>query len=845
MVHNNPKHLQWNFTMATRLFLFVSTAIILVIAPLSYMAVRSLENFGSYAASVNESQIQEQSTTYLSRIVFEQASKSDAIFQRISAVSSLMAERAMLLYDSLERHAMEPWSDNSLIFSPSQDIFYSSPSKKVVTAYWGGKEISPAINMEVRALSYLEPLLLKSKALVPESFASHLISASGIGIYYTTSPQGRKQVFELPRPSVFDLRDGEPMRMFVEDPSRISQTRWTRLYKDDVNDGMMMTASSSLYDASGAFKGIVGIDVSLNHLLMESFNSEIRDNDTSKILFSFLLDEQGRLIMFPRVFFDLFGLEVDMEEFSNSSHTLDYKLQDSTSIQVQMVSDEICQSQKQVMQLHLKGENYILVTSPLKSLSWHLVLVTREKDLKSSIQQTRSKLDNTLATLKYQFFIFHAVVFVFVLVFMFWMIRLFVLPVKELTRSIGRVTHGDLSIRVPVQREDELGELAMAFNGMVERLEVSEEQSKKLLEKILKVTDTLNSIFDSSTEYAIIATDLTFRVLHYNPASKKMFGRGMDMGSDLDIKQFHGEDKEAGAAFDEGLKQVERKDGSYQFEWVYLDDVKKRHVVNSTLMPMKNRHQELIGYLLFSRDISAYQELQTRLLRSDRLAVTGQLAASVAHQINSPLQGISAFIELMKESCASDLEMMECLDALTNGFESIRNTVENLMDLTRPGKEKKQLIDLNKVIQDTIFLVRLHIQQSGTELSLNLSPALPFIYASSSQISHVILNLVNNALEAMESQTEAKQIVITSILLEEAIEIKFQDTGPGIAKENIDYVFDPFYSTKNVLGMGVGLSVCNGFIENHGGSIRVENLDFRGACFIISLPTTHLKQGSL
>ncbi|MFK5951576.1 MAG: HAMP domain-containing protein, partial [Desulfobacterium sp.] len=497
MVHNKLKRHPWNLTMATRLFLFVSTAIMLVIGPLSYLAVRSLENFGSYAASVNETQIQEQSTTYLSRIVFEQAHKSDVMFQRITAVSSLMAERAMAIYDSLKLHSMEHRVDKALVFSPSQDIFYSSPSGKVITVYWGGKEISPDIDMELKALSHLEPLLIKSKSLVPESFATHLISASGIGVYHTTSSQCIKQLFELPNPSVFDLRNGEPMSMFLNDPTGVSQTRWTRLYKDDVNNDMTMTASTSLYDASGAFKGIVGIDVSLNHLLMKTFSSETRDDDISNILFSFLLDEQGRLIMFPQDYFDLFGLEVDMERFSNSSHTLDYKLQDSTLIQVQTVADKICQSQQQVMELDLKGKNYILVTSPLDSLSWHLVIVTRENDLKASIQQTCSKLDNTLADLKYQFFIFHGVVAIFVLVFMFWMIRLFLLPVKELTRSVDRVTHGDLAIRVPVQRKDELGQLAMAFNGMVERLEVSEDNATKLLKKILKITDTLNSIFDS------------------------------------------------------------------------------------------------------------------------------------------------------------------------------------------------------------------------------------------------------------------------------------------------------------------------------------------------------------
>lgn len=821
--------------MATRLFLFVTTTILLVIGPLSYMAVNSLENFGRYAARVNEKQIRELSTTYLSRIVSEQAGKADTMFQRISNASSFLGERAMGIYDILENQAMEHLPEKSLVLSPSQDIYFSAPQEKVITLYWGDKKITPGIDMEIRALSQLEPLLMKAKSLVTESFATHLISASGIGMYRTDSPRRVKELFKLPRPSLFDLRDGEPMRIFSDDDAGISETRWTRLYKDDVNNDMTITASTSLYDASGAFKGIVGIDVSLNHLLMETLNVDDHSHDTSKILFSFLLNEQGRLIIFPREYFDLFGIAVDMDRFSNSSDTLDYRLQDSTLAQVRTAADQICLSRQEIVELNIKEENYILGMASLETLGWHLVIVTRESDLKGSIQQTHSKLNNTMATMKKHFFIFHVVVLIFALAFMAWMIRLFVLPVKVLTRSIDQVAGGDLSIRAPLKRRDELGRLATAFNGMVERLETSARSEKQLVSKLLKVTDTLNSIFDSSTEYAIIATDLQFRVRHCNPASKKMFGNGIKVTKGLDIRQLHGELKDADTVFQKKIDRTE-KTAAHQFEWVYHDADKKRHVVRSTLMPMKNQKQSLIGYLLFSHDISAFQELQARLLRSDRLAVTGQLAASVAHQINSPLQGISAFITLMQESCASDMEMMECLDAMESGFESIRDTVRNLLDLSRPGREKKQLIDINKVILDTVALVRLHIRQADVDLHLDLSPSLPLIHASSAQISHVILNLSNNALEAMASQTEKKQIILTSALVDGAIEIRFQDTGPGIAKQNKDYVFDPFYTTKNVLGMGVGLSVCNGFIENHGGSIRVDHADTRGACFIIHLP---------
>jgi PAS domain S-box-containing protein len=598
---------------------------------------------------------------------------------------------------------------------------------------------------------------------------------------------------------------------------------------------MTMTASTSIYDGSGTFKGIVGIDVSLGHLLQEVFNTQDRGRDSSKILFSFLMNDKGRLILFPREYFDLWGLDVDLDRFTNSGDTLDYRLHDSRLAKVRAVADKICRPSEQILDLNIEGEDYILVTASLKSLDWYLVIVTRENDLTSSIQQTHKELDKTLKSLEYNFVMFHVGIIAFVLVFIYWMIRLFVLPVKQLTQSIEKVTHGDFTIRVPVNRKDELGELSTAFNGMVDRLEVSAISEAELMKKVLRVTDMLNSIFDSSTEYAILVTDLQFRVLHYNPASETMFGTDVEMALGLDIRKIHGDYNGSAAEFEKGAHQV-RNIGSYRFEWVHYDVSQRRHVVSSTLMPMRNRKQSVIGYLLFSRDITSFQELQSRLLRSDRLAVTGQLAASVAHQINSPLQGISAFISLMKETASTDVEMMECLDALTRGFESIRNTVENLMDLTRPGKEEKQLIDINKVIQDTVALARLHIQQAGVVLKLDLSSSLPLVHASSSQTSHVILNLVNNALEAMCGQSEEKQIFIKSFFLDGAIEIQFQDTGPGIAKENIDYIFDPFYTTKNVLGMGMGLSVCNGFMENHGGSIRVENMGLRGACFTIRLP---------
>jgi PAS domain S-box-containing protein len=252
-------------------------------------------------------------------------------------------------------------------------------------------------------------------------------------------------------------------------------------------------------------------------------------------------------------------------------------------------------------------------------------------------------------------------------------------------------------------------------------------------------------------------------------------------------------------------------------------------------------------YLCVARDITQTKMLQNQLIRSERLAATGQLAASIAHEINSPLQGITALINVIRNQHKKDKKLLEQLDLVKSAFESIRDTVRNLIDLNRPGKEKKQPVDVNQVIENTATLVRSYLTKSRVKINLNMAAKNAMLTASPQQLGQVLMNLINNAVDSITGapgfQKKLKEnpayngdILIDTFNQKKEFVIKIKDSGPGIAKADLERIFDPFFTRKKTMGMGVGLSICHGIIEDHKGYIVANNSKDGGAVFTITLP---------
>lgn len=255
-------------------------------------------------------------------------------------------------------------------------------------------------------------------------------------------------------------------------------------------------------------------------------------------------------------------------------------------------------------------------------------------------------------------------------------------------------------------------------------------------------------------------------------------------------------------------------------------------------------------FLCVARDVTQTKALHNQLVRSERLAATGQLAASIAHEINSPLQGITALLNVLRSTYGQDDYLQRKLDLIKNAFNSIRDTVKNLIDLNRPGKEKQQLADVNQVVENTVSLVKSLLKKNMITARLSLEAERANFVASPQQVGQVLMNLINNAVEAITSipgyfegahrgQQRGGTIDIKTFNRDEEFVIEVRDSGPGIPESDLNRVFDPFFTSKKPMGMGVGLAICLGIVEDHQGKITAANAVGGGAVFTITLPLRH------
>ena len=360
---------------------------------------------------------------------------------------------------------------------------------------------------------------------------------------------------------------------------------------------------------------------------------------------------------------------------------------------------------------------------------------------------------------------------------------------------------------------------------------------RKRAEEVLRESEEkFRSMMEAMNDSVYICSS-DFRVVYMNPSMIKMIGR--DATGELCHKALYNKDEQCPSCPHDKVQKGE----SAETEIVRPKDNRSYNINHFPIF-----HEDgSVSKMTIYRDITVTKQLQDQLFRSERLSATGQLAATIAHEINSPLQGITSLLNLIERTHNRDERLLEKLNLVKNGFISIRDTVKKLLDLNRPGKEKKQSMNINRVIEDTIGLLKSHLKKNGVKIIINLSSKIPNITASPQQLGQVFMNLISNAVEAMAEiskskdgwktrETTDRRISVTTNLGKDNIIIKIADTGPGISKEDMEHIFDPFYTKKKEMGMGIGLSLCHGIIEDHNGSIAAKNSPEGGAIFMITLP---------
>jgi len=261
-----------------------------------------------------------------------------------------------------------------------------------------------------------------------------------------------------------------------------------------------------------------------------------------------------------------------------------------------------------------------------------------------------------------------------------------------------------------------------------------------------------------------------------------------------------------------------------------------------TKIPMRLNDDDVTHIITIGEDITEWRDALRRIAQSEKLAAIGQLAAGVMHEINNPLATIGACADAVRgraEDAGAEVAkgIEEYLKIMDSEVQRCKRIVEGLLDHSRPKQAAMAPVAINTVVEETLFLLKHHDRFKRLELQRELAPDLPTVEANGEQLIQVFMALMLNAMDAME--TRGTLTVRTGRNPERADEvcIAFSDTGAGIPRQDIQKIFEPFYTTKpQGRGTGLGLSICYAIVAEHGGRIEVDSQLGHGSTFKVILP---------
>jgi signal transduction histidine kinase len=233
-------------------------------------------------------------------------------------------------------------------------------------------------------------------------------------------------------------------------------------------------------------------------------------------------------------------------------------------------------------------------------------------------------------------------------------------------------------------------------------------------------------------------------------------------------------------------------------------------------------------------------QLEEQLLQSEKLSSIGLLAAGVAHEVNTPLAGISSYAQMLIQQIPEGDPKHKLLEKIRVQTLRASGIVNNLLNFSRTSDTQFREVEINKCLDDTLQLLEPQMRNSKVEIVRNYGEDVLPAYGNASKLQQVFMNLIINARDAMPG---GGRLMIQTRMVDTSLVVDFRDTGAGIAPENIAKIYDPFFTTKDVgQGTGLGLALSYGIIQEHGGRIFVESRPNEGAHFTIKLPTAYSRQ---
>jgi len=395
---------------------------------------------------------------------------------------------------------------------------------------------------------------------------------------------------------------------------------------------------------------------------------------------------------------------------------------------------------------------------------------------------------------------------------------------------------------------------AVEKKKLVEEKRVLEEQLRRhtvQLETLVTVRTAelaeahnfLNTVLDSSTEYAILAIDNEGRVTLFNRGAELLFGRTAAemIGGPVDVLFVDAGEifRERPPLHDDGTTHPP---GGHHLEvWVRRHDGSTL-LASAVLTPVRQSADgPILGCLGILKDLTAdreredgFQRMKARLEHSERIAALGRAAAQVAHDVKNPLAGLRLYGLVLKKKAAGQLgaDAMELIDEIIRAIDHLTDNVDRVLDFARPVTPLLRRVDLSDVVRDAIHMLEPQMAESQIETRVESCASGTVAMLDESLIRSALFNLLLNAIQAMPGGGTL------SVCGENAggeIRLRISDTGIGMTDEQLQLIFEPFYTTKNQ-GLGLGLPYSQKVIEQHRGTLEVESRKGEGTRILITLP---------
>lgn len=414
-------------------------------------------------------------------------------------------------------------------------------------------------------------------------------------------------------------------------------------------------------------------------------------------------------------------------------------------------------------------------------------------------------------------------------------------PLSALAEATQEISRGRLDYRIDVRSADEIGDVVRSFNRMAEELEVSrcqiESSSHDLsaanaeLEQRRRQTETILENIPTG----VLSLDAARRITHVNQALVRMFHPDAANEGEARFDEASLSDV-IPAEVREDLEPLLRRADRMGMTTSQMEMPIGRGSLNVAVTVATLRHQSgRAGYVVVFEDLSD-------LLKAQKQAAWREVARRVAHEIKNPLTPIALSAERIQRhldrapssDAASTRVLRSCADTIASAVQTVRQLVDEFSTLARFPVAKPQPADLNDVIESALSMFNGRLD--GIHVHKSLAPDLPRVMADSEAIKRAVANLVDNAAEAMQDSM-VREIEISTALVasRDAVEITVADTGNGVTRELKEKLFLPYFSTKK-RGTGLGLSIVSRIVEDHHGSIRVEENRPVGTRFIVELP---------